>query len=264
MRFLGSRSVVLFIFTWCLVTNLFGQATFETHESYTIGPSPQTIKAGDFNNDGWMDMATANSSTPTNKRVSILLNNQFGGFTITNLTSVSFLTAMDTADFDKNGKLDLVVTSQSGDNASVFLGNGDGTFNITDITVGDGPSDILTADFDEDTKPDFAIVHRFSDDIYIYYGDGMGNFEAPQIIAVESTAEYFTVADLNHNNHLDILTGGTSTVEFYAGDGDRNFAAAVPTTGFNGLWTRSYGIGFMGLKSGLTKKIGNQRPGKYK
>lgn len=232
MSFSGSGFFVLFILCWFLIDDLFGQATFETHESYTVGPGIQTIQTGDFNNDGWMDMVTANSSSVGSKRVSVLLNNKFGGFNLTNLTSVSSLTDISTADFDNNGNLDFVVISQSGDNLSVFLGNGNGTFNVTDIDAGDGPSDIHTADFNEDTNPDIAILHRFSDDIYIYYGDGMGNFGLPQIFSVESTAEYFTVADLNQNNNLDILTGGDNAVEFYAGDGMGNFATAVPTTGF--------------------------------
>ncbi|MEP1788067.1 MAG: FG-GAP-like repeat-containing protein [Reichenbachiella sp.] len=217
---------------FCLITTLgMAQPTFEQSDSYHTGGSLYGLKAGDFNNDGLMDMVTANfTSAP--ESVNILIGHSFYGFQITDIGTVSSNIDLDTADFNLDGNLDFVVASNSNDLITLFLGNGDGTFASTAFGAGEDPLDIVTGDFDKDTHPDVAVLHRFSDDMYVYYGDGQGGLGTPQIIPIESTAYKMTTADFDNDGDLDLLTGGSTSVEFHAGDGAGNFSSPVPSTGF--------------------------------
>ncbi|MGB4973628.1 MAG: VCBS repeat-containing protein, partial [Cyclobacteriaceae bacterium] len=226
---------VLLAIVFFVPCSLFGQVTFETNDQYNIGDTPYALQTGDFNNDGWPDMVSANLTFQATKHVSLAINNKAGGFTITNLTALKGYSDLETGFFNNDANLDFVAASLTLDQITIFLGNGNGTFTTANINAGDGPLDILTGDFNEDTKLDIAVLHQSSDDIYIFYGDGSGGVGAPQIIPVSPQAERFVVADFNNNTHLDFVVGGNTTLNFYAGDGAGNFAAAVPSTGFFGF-----------------------------
>jgi large repetitive protein len=72
--------------------------------------------------------------------------------------------SVTTADFDRDGDVDLGVANQIDDNFSVWKNNGSGSFaapaNADNFTVGDNPRSIATADFDGDGKPDVATANR--------------------------------------------------------------------------------------------------------
>lgn len=236
MRISGLVTHVFLAFILQVPIVLYGQVTFEMFDEYTIGPSPQALKAADFNNDGWMDIVSANLTVTTTKHVSLMMNNKVGGFNLTNLTVVKGYIDLELADFDKNGNMDFVAASNTDDKITIFLGNGNGTFASASFDAGDGPLDVLTGDFNEDTHSDIAVLHQSSDDLYIFYGDGLGGVGTPQIISLNAQASQMTVGDFNGNNHLDIVVGANTLLYFYGGDGAGNFAAAAPTgSGFSGF-----------------------------
>jgi hypothetical protein len=91
------------------------------------------VKAADFNGDGIMDLATANSS---NNGVSVLLGNGDGTFQWVEWEGVyNDPTSLAVGDFNADGKLDLATNSHNNmdpffigvDDIVVLLGNGDGT-----------------------------------------------------------------------------------------------------------------------------------------
>jgi len=68
-------------------------------------PWPRAITTGDFNNDGYPDLAVANLM---NSSASIFLNNGHGGFTVSSSPTVgSSAEGVVTGDFDGDGRLDL-------------------------------------------------------------------------------------------------------------------------------------------------------------
>src|SRR5262249_52080512 len=92
---------------------------------------PQALVSGDFNNDGHLDLATANQDGT----VSVLLGDGLGGFgTAVQSAAGTRPQSLAVADFNNDGKLDLAVITQavvydySSNRMSVLLGNGDGTF----------------------------------------------------------------------------------------------------------------------------------------
>ncbi|MGH9551279.1 MAG: FG-GAP repeat domain-containing protein, partial [Terriglobales bacterium] len=109
-----------------------GDGTFRSG-SYRVGANPTGITSGDFNKDGFPDLAVFNGDAT----VSILLGDGHGGFKTVSpfpgCGSSSPLTGPIVAgDFNQDGKVDLVTSCRSLGSVSVFTGNGDGTFNFAD------------------------------------------------------------------------------------------------------------------------------------
>ncbi len=119
-----------------------------------------SMKFGDFNGDGKLDLAAVNFDTNT---VSIRLGNGDGTFSGTTEVSVGanpqFVVL---GDFDKDGKLDFATANQGNNNISIRLGNGDGTFSgAPDVGVGTNPRSMALGDFNGDGKLDFATSDNY-------------------------------------------------------------------------------------------------------
>jgi hypothetical protein len=159
-----------------------GFPEFDTVQRYTIGEDPSDLITGDFNNDGWQDVAMLNKPRggDNNNDVNVLINRQDGTLNppIALHVPCPFFTggapcrslAMALADFDGNGNLDLIITladprrnrgsaSAQNDAMQVFSGRGDGSFvpggviatqkrpiavAVGDVT-GDGEIDVIVA-----------------------------------------------------------------------------------------------------------------------
>src|SRR5262245_4069055 len=78
---------------------------------FPVGPGPQALATGDFNNDGNVDLVTANLVGDT---VSVLLSDGLGGFdTALQSAAGPRPLSLAVADFNNDGKLDLAVITQT-------------------------------------------------------------------------------------------------------------------------------------------------------
>ena len=175
----------------CLLT-----VSFPAVESYTVGDDVQALAVGDFNKDGWPDIAATAFGS-----VQILLNNKDGSFTpqATSLGGSEFFgqksllfnvdytaTAIKVADLTGNGNLDLVISYELGYAGPfgfmVSMGNGDGTFQApvfyaTAATAKLPP--IVLGDYNGDGKPDIAIME--ANGLNIMMNNGDGTFQRPVV-----------------------------------------------------------------------------------
>jgi len=123
------------------------------------------VAVGDFDGDGFQDLAVANGESDT---VSILLGNGDGSF-VDDVTygTDSYPSSVAIGDFDDDGIEDLAVTNMLG-SVSILLGNGDGTFEDAEqYDVGYDPHSVAIGDFDGNGLPDLAVANSESYDVSI-------------------------------------------------------------------------------------------------
>jgi hypothetical protein len=202
-----------------------GDGTFQSRVDYGIGTgsSGGTAVAGDFNGDHREDLAVGNGAG-----IWILLGNGNGTFQ-TPVTAAGFSHVRSAADFDGDGKLDLLFDDGvsvcgtwphlyvCGGPVGMMLGNGDGTFKSPSILKANSITfSAFAADFDGDGNVDIAVVDGSS--VNVYAGDGKGGFASAVPFPIRAAGTNGLVvgaiaADLTGNKAPDIA--GTD-----AGDAD--------------------------------------------
>lgn len=219
----------------------------------TVGPNAAGVVAGDFNNDGFPDLAVIDSTLNT---VQIFLGNGNGTFTAGASIGVALgnPTTIASADFNGDGNLDLNVGLRIGNDGGylILLGNGDGTFALapcptptgcfpvsppttpaTYTTIVPSPwgAEVHVADFNGDGHADVVLygVHDSAGDqgIQVFLGNGDGTF-AVQAIANVVVGGHMAIGDFNGDGIPDMVATGANSGEFaiYLGKGDGTFTLA--------------------------------------
>ena len=189
---------------------------------------PNAIRAGDFNKDSHTDLVVANMAEAT---ISIFFGNGDGTF----IHGMSYPTGIDSSprflavgDFNDDRNLDIAVANA--DNIGVFLGNQDGAFlNQTSYFTGSNskPWCMTLGDFNNDKHLDIATVNAGTDEMILLLGDGNGAFinGVTHTTGFNSAPRFITSANLNNDDHLDIVVVnvGTSEIIIFFGAGNGTF-----------------------------------------
>ena len=209
-----------------------GDGTFQPGQEFAADVDALQIIAGDFNNDGKLDLAVLNYSY-----VMIFLGNGDGTFQAPNsyiMNGGGAIKAMTVADFNGDEKLD--VAAINGATLSIFLGNGDGTlrapisgpwvpesYYITAADLnGDGKINLIGGEYNPETR-------NQKGSLWILTGNGNGTFQEPTYISVPNAALSPVVADFNNDGILDIAIASSFSTDITVlpGNGDGTFAAGV-------------------------------------
>ena len=207
---------------------------------YPTSNAQISIAAGDFNDDGWPDLAeglsAAGSYGVPYKTLATTLGNgsgiTFGPLIyFPNFYSVNSLLV---ADFNSDGKEDLLPLFEAGGGGvEVLSGNGDGTFAQPTFGVPAGGA-VAVGDFNHDGIPDLAILNpgkpvTSPGTVNIYLGNGDDTFAAGPIAPVGVAPSAITVADFNNDGKQDlaIANPGSNSVTLLLGNGDGTFTAAT-------------------------------------
>ena len=216
----------------CLVLSAaFLPSASANHRTGTI-IAPELIVAGDFNQDGNMDLAVNCTGFDV---VAILFGDGQGGFTLRGHFPVDTLTkGLQVGDVNTDGHLDLVNCTSWGYDETVLLGDGLGSFHTakppTEVD-GDGePVRLLLRDFNNDGRLDIAVNAPDDSKVVLYFGDGKGNFPGPDL-EIGGVQHPFGMdsADLNGDGNLDMAVGGpvngagNSKTTIMLGDGAGGF-----------------------------------------
>ena len=196
----------------------FNQVAIDSGDTASNG-----IAAGDFNNDGTLDLVTINSST-------LSFYKGLGAGNYANPVNQSITPSLGqamAADFNRDGKLDLAVVPTLGVTGGlhIYLGNGDGTFRTGTYIALPGDQHFLTlADFNSDHLPDIAVSDGTG--MQVYLGKGDGNFTLA--FSGSNGGWQIVSGDFNADGHQDIIASNSGgQIALYLGKGDGTFAAPV-------------------------------------
>lgn len=195
---------------------------------------PWRVHASDLNGDGYLDAIVVSSF---NRDVLWYSNDGTGSFTLEQtLDALSGLSQVQASDVDGDGDVDLVASLSH--SASVLWYNnvdGQGFFSsYVFITSSTNSANLLaTGDIDGDGDADVVVVGRDNSEIqrkvmWFENTDGQGNFGTENVILdslTEDSIAAVAVFDMDNDGDLDVLTGGTGGVRYFANtDGQGNFS----------------------------------------
>jgi hypothetical protein len=199
------------------------------------------MASGDFNGDGHPDFVIGDTcySCSSPMGVTVFLSNPDGsllpGINLGGAFNYSAFVAV--ADFDGDGKSDIVATDYSTGMAQIFTGDGTGNFTagtpfLTDLASNE-PYGVFTADFNKDGHPDLAVLNYNGGDVAILLNDGSGNFPTPVPITLNYSAwQGAAIADLNGDGNIDLVIPGydQTSIAVLLGNGDGTFQAEQDST----------------------------------
>ena len=194
-----------------------GDGSFGEPTTYAAPGQTMDVAVGDFDSDGDMDAAFAQSNGGSaGSRVLVYENTGDGSL----LPYVSYTVGtgpigLVASDLDLDGDLDLVSASNfwQQEDVCVLYNAGDGTFPTrVDFAIPDAnPIKVTAGDLNGDGAPELVVSLEDGDPaIAVLTNDGSGAFGAPELISVPNATYYKTdvaVADVDLDGDGDVLYG---------------------------------------------------------
>ena len=204
-----------------------GDGTFTPTSIVLVADFPFIVAAGDFNNDGNIDLAIGGDFG------GVLLGHGDGTFSdpiFTEGDTIFGYTPVTVADIDGDGNLDLITSNDYNTGLTFVFGNGDGTFSSHSWSGSVGNPTVV-ADFNHDGILDLVT------DLGLPYaqtelGKPDGTFtlkEAFPLLPSPKNLINMAVGDFNNDGFPDIATSrADNTVVIELGKGDGTFTAMPP------------------------------------
>ncbi|CAF1601455.1 unnamed protein product [Adineta ricciae] len=206
-----------------------GDGTFSNQTTYPLedGSNPWTIVVYDIDKDDCLDILVANSWTDD---IAIFLGYGNGTFMEQITYYIDYNTGPEgiaIADFDNDGRWDIVINLQFSNQIVVAYGYENGTFsNKVFYSTGtySYPGAVAVGDLNHDNYVDIVVANYGTDDIRILYGQSSGNFSNTNSLSCGYNAnpKSILIIDLNEDENLDIVVAnsGTDNIGIFFGRSD--------------------------------------------
>lgn len=185
----------------------------ELQDDLLVGNGPVRAGAGDFDADGHADVVAINRGS-LSQNVVLLLGRGDGHFRVPPRFSVGTQPVfVASADFDRDGNLDLAVANFGSNDVTVLRGDGSGGFVPFPLSpvpagpTGSAPLSLAVGDFSRDGRPDLAVVNFVGDGegyVTILLGHGDGGFSHGSTIRVGWEPRAIAVGDFDRDGKLDL------------------------------------------------------------
>lgn len=171
----------------------------------TTGTNPSAVATGDFDGDGYVDLAVANFSSNS---VSVIPGNGEGTFR----QARAFPTgqsprSVEVGDFDGDGFVDIATANANSDDVSLLLNTGSGTFGAPlSYPVGAAPFAIARGDLNGDGRPEIVTANFEGSNVSVLVNEGGAEFADAESFSTGSGPFSVRVADLNNDGRPDLTT----------------------------------------------------------
>jgi hypothetical protein len=201
----------------------------------TARDHPSAVVAGDFDEDGRIDLVVANApssgGTTYSSEAILFLGVGDGTFLPGRVAFNQHADDLSIADINNDGHLDLAVAGRS--STYVYRGAGNGTFASTGTGITGSARRVALGDVNGDGAPDIAAVgsvatNTADDVVWVALNDGAGNFSSAVSSAAGSHPVDVSIADLDRDGLGDVIVANnlSDDVWVFLGQPGGNLAPA--------------------------------------
>jgi hypothetical protein len=216
-----------------------GTFTPSSQGSVSVGNGAFDLAISDIDNDGDLDLLTANDNINT---VSVRLNNGSGTFSGGQEVAVGINPArLVTGDLDGDGDVDFITVNQGNNTVGVRLNNGSGSFSNGQTLVFSGITSLAASDVDNDGDLDLLLTNvtmttnPYYSIVNVRLNNGSGTFSGGQDLQVGPSPCGLVTADVDGDGDLDLLTANQANATISVRLNGGTALAVTPSQAHAGL-----------------------------